>query len=163
MLSSKTGIPVALVTTSVILFAAYQAKAVLAPVTAGVFLMAVLWPAQNWLSQRIPAQIALAITIAITSAFALAFASLIAWAFTRVGQSVLADAARYQALYDSAVSWLDQRGVSIAHVWADTISMSRLIGLAHRVTSRLNTTLSFWLITLLYVRPQGGRQSLIVG
>ena len=97
--------------------------------------MAVLWPAQNWLSQRIPAQIALAITIAITSAFALAFASLIAWAFTRVGQSVLADAARYQALYDSAVSWLDQRGVSIAHVWADTISMSRLIGLAHRVTS----------------------------
>ena len=78
--------------------------------------MSVLWPAQNWLSQRLPAQIALAITVAITSAFALAFASLIAWAFTRVGQSVLADAARYQALYDSAVSWLDQPGVSIAHV-----------------------------------------------
>ena len=39
----------------VILFAAYQAKAVLAPVTAGIFLMAVLWPAQNWLRQRIPA------------------------------------------------------------------------------------------------------------
>ena len=151
MVSSKSGIPAALVATGVILFAAYQAEAVLAPVTAGVFLMAVLWPAQNWLSQRIPALIALAITIAATSAVVLAFASLIAWAFTRVGQSVIADAARYQALYDSAVSWLDQRGVSIAHVWADTINMSRLIGLAHRVTSRLNTTLSFWLITLLYV------------
>ena len=134
MLSSKTGIPVTLVTTSVILFAAYQAESVLAPVTAGIFLMAVLWPAQNWLSQRIPALIALAITTTATSAVVLAFASLIAWA--RVGQSVIADAARYQALYDSAASWLDQRGVSIAHVWADTISMSRLIALAHRVTSR---------------------------
>ena len=55
MVSSKAGIPVVLVTTSVILFAAYQAEAVLAPVTAGIFLMAVLWPAQNWLRQRIPA------------------------------------------------------------------------------------------------------------
>ena len=151
MASSTIRISGALIATSVILFATYHAESVLAPVTAGLFLMAVLWPGQNWLSRRLPGLIALAITITATSVIVLAFASLIAWAFTRVGQSVFADAARYQALYDSAVSWLDQRGISIAHVWAENISMSRILGLAHRVTSRLNTTLSFWLITLLYV------------
>jgi AI-2 transport protein TqsA len=151
MASPRIGMPAAFVTTGTILFATYQAEAVLAPLTAGLFLLAVLWPVQHWLSLRISAFIALAITVVATSVVGLAFASLIAWGFTRVGQSVVADAARYQALYDTAVSWLDQRGVSIAHVWADSINMSRILGLAHRVTSRLNTTLSFWLITLLYV------------
>jgi hypothetical protein len=36
--------PAAFVTTGIILFATYQAEAVLAPSTAGLFLLAVLWP-----------------------------------------------------------------------------------------------------------------------
>ena len=57
--------------------------------------LAVLWPFQHWLSLRIPTIIALAITVVVTSVVGLVFASLIAWGFTRVGQSVVADAARY--------------------------------------------------------------------
>jgi AI-2 transport protein TqsA len=53
--------------------------------------------------------------------------------------------------YDAAVTWLDRHGFSAASLWADNVSVSRLLGLVQRVTSRLNTTLSFWLITLLYV------------
>jgi AI-2 transport protein TqsA len=140
-----------LVAAAIVSFAAYQAKAVFAPLTLGLFLIAILWPVQNWLKQKIPALLALAITVTATILVALGFASLIVWGFTRVGQSLIADTARYQSIYDAAVTWLDRHGFSVASLWADNVNVSRLLGLAQRVTSRLNTTLSFWLITLLYV------------
>ena len=86
-----------------------------------------------------------------TLAVALAFASLAAWGFGRVGRSILADSARYQSIYDSIVMWLDSHGVSIAGLWAEHFNVGWLLRTTQYVTGRINTTLAFWLIALVYI------------
>src|SRR5215470_14024938 len=77
----------------VICAAASLARSVLAPLAAALFIMGIAWPAQKWLQSRLPKLAALAITIVVTTTICLAFASLAAWAFGRVGQFLVADAA----------------------------------------------------------------------
>src|SRR5258708_7251306 len=87
--------------------AAKQASAVLAPLALTFFIIAIVWPLQDRLQARMPKLLALAITIVVTVAACLVFASLAVWGFSRVGQSLVADAARYQTLYYNVVMWLD--------------------------------------------------------
>ena len=98
-----------------------------------------------------PALLALAITMTVTVAVCIAFASLVAWGFGRVGVSLLADTARYQALYERAIDWLDDRGISVAGLWSEHFNVGWLVHWAGQITGRVNTTLTFWLIALLYV------------
>lgn len=74
--------------------AAYQARVPFAPLTLGLFIVAVVWPMQEAMQRRIPAFAALFITVIVTAAVTLAVASLLVWGFGRVGQSVIADADR---------------------------------------------------------------------
>jgi AI-2 transport protein TqsA len=103
------------------------------------------------LQERMPRLLALAITIVITVAVCSAFASLAVWGFSRVGRSLVADAARYQALFDMMVTWMDGHGVSVDGLWAEHFNVAWLLRLTQYVAGRLNTTLTFWLITLIYV------------
>jgi predicted PurR-regulated permease PerM len=68
-----------------------------------------------------------------------------------VGRSLVADAARYQALYDTMVTWLDGHGVSVAGLWAEHFNVAWLLRATQHIAGRVNTTLSFWLIALVYV------------
>ena len=132
-------------------FVAYQADVVLAPLTFGLFIIAIVWPLQEFLQRRMPMLLALAITMLATIAVMLAFASLAAWGFGRVGHSIVSDSARYQAIYDRLVLWLEGHGVSVAGLWAEHFSVGWVLRQAQAITGRLNGTLTFWLITLLYV------------
>jgi len=131
--------------------AASQASAVFAPLALALFIIAIVWPLQSRLQAKIPKLLALAITIVVTIVVCLAFASLAAWGFGRVGRSLVADAARYQALYGIMVTWLDGHGVSVAGLWAEHFNVSWLLRATQHVTGRVNTTLSFWVIVLVYV------------
>jgi AI-2 transport protein TqsA len=99
----------------------------------------------------LPVLVALAITVVMTVVVCVAFASLAAWAFGRVGRSLVADAPRYQTLYDAALIWLEDRGVSVAGFWAEHFNSGWLLRAARQVSGRVNTTLSFWLVTFVYV------------
>ena len=131
--------------------AAQLARSVLAPLAAALFITGVVWPAQKWLQSWLPRLAALAITILFTTMICLAFASLAAWAFGRVGQFLVADAARYQAYYERAVMWLDGHGIEIAGLWAEHFNVGWLLRAMQYVTGRANSLLSFWLIALVYV------------
>src|SRR5271166_2151396 len=144
---STSGIAVGLIAAVAVFVAAYQANVVFAPLTLGLFIIALAWPLQDRLQQRMPAILALAITMTVSVAVMLAFASLAIWGFGRVGRSVIADAGRYQAIYDAAVAWLDSHGVSVAGLWAEHFNVGWML----RCTGRVNTTLSFWLIALVYM------------
>src|SRR5262249_42334399 len=103
------------------------------------------------LQRSIPQLIALAIvTVAIVIVFLL-FGSLIAWSFGRVGRGVIADAARFQALYDQLTAWLEGHGIVVARLWAEHFNTSWLIRMVQSITTRLNTTLSFWIVVLIYL------------
>ena len=148
---STLSIAVGLIAAVAVSFAAYQADVVFAPLTLGLFIIALVWPLQDRLQRRTPALLALAITMTVTVAVMLAFASLVAWGFGRVARSVIANSGRYQAIYAAAVAWLDDHGVSVAGLWAEHFNVGWALRWAQQVTGRVNTTLGFWLITLVYV------------
>jgi predicted PurR-regulated permease PerM len=144
-------ISIGIIATVLVIAAVAIARTVFAPLALAFFIVALVWPVQYRLQRRMPKLPALAITILMTLAVGLAFASLAAWGFGRVGRSFVVDAARYQAFYDSVVTWLDGHGVSIAGLWAEHFNVGWLVRTTQYVTSRVNTTMSFWLIALLYV------------
>ncbi len=148
---STLNIAVGLIAAVAVSVAAYQAAVVFAPLTLGLFIIALVWPLQDWLQRRMPALLALAITMTVTVAVMLAFASLVVWGFGRVGRSVIADAGRYQAIFDVAVAWLESHDISVAGLWAQHFNVGWILRWAQQITGRVNTTLSFWLITLVYV------------
>src|SRR5262249_38197627 len=114
MASIEVKVAVAIVAAVAAGFAAYQAEIVFAPLVLALFIIGIAWPLQQALQLRMPKLLALAITLIVIVAVGLAFASLIAWGFGRVGRALMSDAARYQALYDNLVSWLDSHGISVA-------------------------------------------------
>ncbi|MBR1248824.1 AI-2E family transporter [Bradyrhizobium sp. AUGA SZCCT0169] len=128
-----------------------QATAVFAPLALALFIIAIVWPLQSRLQAKMPKLLALALTIVVTIVVCLAFASLAAWGFGRVGRSLMADTVRYQALYGAMVTWLDGHGVSVAGLWAEHFNVTWLMRTTQFVTGRVNTTLSFWVIALVYV------------
>ncbi|MGE9007292.1 AI-2E family transporter [Leptospira interrogans] len=128
-----------------------QASAVFAPLALALFIIAIVWPLQSRLQAKMPRLLALALTIVVTIVVCLAFASLAAWGFGRVGRSLMADTVRYQALYGAMVTWLDGHGVSVAGLWAEHFNVGWLMRTTQFVTGRVNTTLSFWVIALVYV------------
>jgi AI-2 transport protein TqsA len=128
-----------------------EASAVLAPLALAFFIIAIVWPLQSLLQAKMPKLIALALTIVVTIVVCLGFASLAAWGFGRVGRSLMADTVRYQALYGAMVTWLDGHGVSVAGLWAEHFNVAWLMRATQLVTGRVNTTLSFWVIALVYV------------
>jgi AI-2 transport protein TqsA len=132
-------------------FAAYQAASVFAPLVLALFIMAIIWPLQHRLQLHMPKLVALAITIIITIVVGLAFASLAVWAFGRVGRSFVTDAGRYQALYGNVVAWLEGHGIEVAGLLAKHFNVGWLLRAAQKITGRINTTLSFWLVALVYV------------
>ena len=148
---SPLNVSVGIIAAVMISVAAYQASEVFAPLALALFIIALVWPLQSWLQARIPALLALAITMTVTVAVCMAFASLVVWGFGGGGVSLLADSARYQALYASAIDWLEDRGISVAGLWSEHFNVGWLVQWAGQITGRVNTTLSFWLIALLYV------------
>jgi predicted PurR-regulated permease PerM len=140
-----------LVAVVVIAAALAEAKAVFEPLVLALFIIAIVWPLQHWLQLRLARLLALAVTIVVTVAVCLAFASLAVWGFSRVIRYIVTDLSRFQAIYDHAVRWLDEHGVPVAGLWSEHFNVGWLLRVSQFVTGRLNTTLTFWLIALLYV------------
>jgi predicted PurR-regulated permease PerM len=131
--------------------AAGQASTVFAPLALALFIIAIVWPLQNRLKAKLPKLLALAVTIVVTIAVCLAFASLAAWGFGRVGRSLTADAARYEALYAATMTWLDGHGVSVAALWAQHFNVRWMLGATQQVAGRVTSMLSFCIIAVVYV------------
>jgi AI-2 transport protein TqsA len=144
-------VAVGLVAAVAVAAAAYQANVVFAPLTLGLFIIALVWPMQEALQRQMPALAALFVTMTVTVAVMLGFASLLVWGFGRVARSVITNSGQYQAILDAAVAWLEGHDISVAGLWAQHFNVGWMLRWAQQITGRLNTTLSFWLFTLVYV------------
>jgi predicted PurR-regulated permease PerM len=151
LLTPALQVALGILTALAVLVALYQASSVLAPLALALFAIAIVWPIQKRLQSLMPTILALAITVIVTTTVCFSFASLAVWAFGRVGHSAVADSARYQTLYFRTTEWLDRHGISVAGLWAEHFNVRWLLGLAQRITNRVNSTLAFWLIALTYL------------
>ena len=134
-----------------VLGAVYVADTVIAPVAFSLFLIAILWPLQSRLQAYVPRLIALAISVLVLVITFSGFASLIVWAFSRVGRWILINLSRFQALFNQMTLWLEEQGIAVASIWADHFNIGWIVGLMQRLTGQVNTALSFWLVVLVYV------------
>jgi predicted PurR-regulated permease PerM len=127
------------------------ASSVLAPVACALFIIALAWPMQKWLQARLPRLLALAIVISIIAAVFVVFGSLIAWGLGRIARWLATDADRFQTLYTQIAIWLEERGIAVAGLWAEHFNTRWLVSAAQGITGRLNTTIGFWLVVIVYV------------
>lgn len=131
--------------------ALYSTTSVFAPVACALFIIAIVWPVQKRLQSRLPRLLALAIVVLATVVVFVVFGSLVVWGFGRVGRSLVADAARFQTLYEQVTTWLEGYGIAVAGIWAEHFDMRWVVRTVQGITGRLNTTVTFWLIVLVYV------------
>jgi predicted PurR-regulated permease PerM len=131
--------------------AVYFASSVFAPVAFALFIIAVVWPIQSRLQSHLPKLFALAIVILVTMVGFVAFGSIVVWGFSRVARWVVSDTARYQAIYQRVAEWLEGHGIAIASVWAEHFNLLWLVRAVPEITGRVNTTMRFWLVVLVYV------------
>lgn len=142
---------VAILATVAIFWALAAASAVFAPVALAIFIIALVWPWQEHLQARMPQLLALTLCILATVVIFLTLMSLVIWAFGRVGRGILTDAAQFQAFYDQATVWLETYGLSVTAMWTEHFNAAWILRTIQQITGRLNTTMSFWLIALVYV------------
>ncbi len=136
---------------AVLVFAVlYLARSILAPVVFALFIIAIVWPLQRSLQARIPKLLALAITILVILTVIIVFAFLMIWAFSRIGQWLVLNSARFQTLYMQASDWLEHHGISVSSQMADNFNVSWIIRAVRQIGGRLNTFISFTLIAFVF-------------
>src|SRR6476646_7739753 len=121
-----------LIASIVTLAALYYSQAIMAPVTFGLFTVAIAWPLQSVLQNRIPKLLALVVTIVVTLAILAILIFLVVWGFGLVFQWVISNTDRIQTLYAQATEWLDSHGVSITNLVADSYNPGWIIGAIRR-------------------------------
>src|SRR5690349_18082397 len=93
------------------------ASAVFAPLALALFVIAMVWPLQRLLQGFMPGIVAACLCALLILAVIGGFGWLIAWGFGRVAHVMIADTARYQALYDRAIGWIEGHGIAIDVLW----------------------------------------------
>jgi AI-2 transport protein TqsA len=145
------GTATALIATIAIFAALYLAREVFAPIACALLIIAVVWPLQDRLQSRMPKLLAVAIVTLVFAGLVVALSSLAAWGFGRLARELVNDAARFQMRYEQASVWLETHGIAVVGIWSDYFNVQWLVSVTQQVAGRVKSTMSFWLIVLVYV------------
>jgi predicted PurR-regulated permease PerM len=129
--------------------ALYAGEDVFAPVAFALFIIALVWPMQNRLEARMPRGLALLLTVLLTFAITGAMVVLVVWGFGRVGQWMVANTARLQALYTARTDWLEGHGVEVAGLLSEHFDVRWLVRVFQALTGTAQSFLTFATITLI--------------
>lgn len=141
----------AVCTTVLVCIALYYGRVILAPVAFGIFVVAVAWPVQATLQTRLPRLVALLITVVAVAVVLTGLATMIGWGFGRAARWLIADTARFQAMYQEATVWLEGHGFAVTGVFSDMLSPSWMVGAIQTVASRLQSVASFSVVALVFL------------
>jgi len=130
--------------------ALYLARAIIAPVSLSLFIIAVAWPLQSALERRMPKLLALALTVLAILAVIAVLEYLVIWGFGHVVQWLIANTDRLQALYSQATAWLDQHGISVSSLVAENYNAGWIIGAVREIGARGYRLISFAVIAFTF-------------
>jgi len=126
------------------------ADSVFAPIAFAVFVIALVRPMQRGIQARAGGGIATLATVLTALVAVGVLALLIGWAFGRVAQWTIANAADLQALYIQKIALLEDAGVPAAS-FAGNFDTRWLVGLAQQLLAQLRGALTFTAVTLVFV------------
>jgi AI-2 transport protein TqsA len=138
-------------TTIAVVAALYFARQIFAPVAFAIFIIAIVWPLQSALSERIPTLLSLAITISVTAIVITILVFLVVWGFGVVGQWLFRNTARFQELYATIVRWLDGHGIYAADFISEYFDVKWMLRTFQQVTGRLHGSVTFVLVTMVFL------------
>ncbi|HUU66018.1 MAG TPA: AI-2E family transporter [Methyloceanibacter sp.] len=143
---------VLVLSTIVVLAAAlYLAASIFAPLTFGLFILALVWPMHKWLHDHLPRALALFVTLAVTITVFLVFASMIAWALSAIADWLVSNIQRFQTLYVQLTDWLESHGIFVAGTLADTFDVTWLIRMFQEAARRLNRLTGFGILVFVFL------------
>ena len=131
--------------------ALYVASGVFAPIALALLIIAMLWPVQHALESVMPKSLALILALVFLVVVFALFGSLTLWAFGRIARWMINDVSRFQSVYEQLTGWLEGHGIAVAAIWTEHFNTSSAISLIQTISGRLNTTMSFWVVVLVYV------------
>jgi len=131
--------------------ALYLARSVVTPIAFALFIIALVWPLQETLQARIPKFVAMIITLTTTIAAVAVLGYMVLWGFSQAGRWLVANAARFQALYSDTATWLEGHGLYSAGTLAASFNASWLVGIFQGVAAQLNSTIAFAAVTFIFV------------
>lgn len=127
------------------------ASSIIAPIFFALFTIAIVWPLQKALQERLPQLLALAVTLVVTIVVIGAVLSLSVWGFTRAGQWTIANAGRFQELYVQKTQWLEDHGIVLAGVFADSFNVNWLVRIFQGFVLWANSLAGFAVIAFIFV------------
>ena len=143
----------ALVVCAVVLACAalYLASSVFAPLAFALFILAIVWPLQERLERSMPKGLALFVTLTVTVIVMVMFVSMIAWALSAVGDWLLNNVQRFQALYVQATDWLEGHGIFVAGSLAERFDVLWLLRLFKQIAWRINRYAGFGILVFVFL------------
>ena len=152
MIVSGNGRNALIICASVLAIAAlYFARSVFAPAAVSLFAVAVVWPVQKWLEERLPQLIALAITLLLTVFVLSALLTLSVWGIGQVGRWMIINAAQVQAFYVQLTQWLESHGIFVVGIFLDRFDVAWLVRPAQGLASTVRTLVAFALLVLVFM------------
>jgi AI-2 transport protein TqsA len=150
-MSNRGALTMLSLSTAVLLFAGlYFARSILAPVAFSLFVIAIVWPLQRALEQRIPRLLALVATLVATLIVVTVLGYLIVWAFGTVGRWLIDNALRLQALYMQWTDWLEEHGVLVTSFLVENFNAGWIIRAVQEIAGRLHGLVTFAVITFVF-------------
>lgn len=140
-----------LVTTTILVLAALSwGEMVFAPAAFAIFIVMVVWPLQAWLQSRMPKMLAVLITIVVTVVSIVSLFLLFAWGMSVVGQWLIRNSMRFQAIYQGASDWMEGHGVVVTGQLAEMFNMSWMVRMVQTMLSRLNGLAGFAMLVFAF-------------
>ena len=149
----RFNVPAILIAVVVVCAALNVASVVFAPMALALLIVAMLWPVQHMLQSVMPRSLALMLSVVLLVVVFALFGSVTLWAFGRTARWIINDVSRFQAAYDQLTVWLEGHGIAVAAIWTEHFNTGSAISLIQTISGRLNTTMSFWVVVLVYVFP----------
>ena len=141
----------AICTAILVAAALYFARSIFAPFAFALFMVAIVWPLQSALQRRFPQVVALLITLFVTAFVLILFTSMVAWGFSVVAQWMIANAARFQAMYVHWTDWLEKHGIFIVGLVAERFDVMWLVRFAQTIAGRINNTVGFAILAFVFM------------
>jgi AI-2 transport protein TqsA len=147
----QTRAMLAICTAILVSVALYFARSIFAPFAFALFMVAIVWPLQSALERMLPQFVALFITLFVTAVVLILFTSMVAWGFSVVAQWMIANAARFQAMYVQWAHWLEEHGIFIVGMISDRFDVMWLVRVAQTVAGRINNTVGFAILAFVFM------------
>ena len=129
----------------------YFARTVVAPVALSLFAVAVVWPVQKWLEERMPQLAALAISLSLTILALGILLALSVWGVGQVGRWMIVNADRLQAFYADLTQWLESHGIFVVGIFLERFDVSWLIRPAQNIAANVQALVGFSMLVLVFL------------